>query len=181
MGIHPKVKAIFLDRDGVLNKSVIIDGKPYPPSSIDELEIPDGVVEGLKKLSELNFLLIVITNQPDVARGKTTKRGVNAINKYLKERLNIDDFFCCFHDTIDNCECRKPKPGMILEAAKKWNIDLTKSVLVGDRWKDIESGKNAGLKSILIDFGYNEKYVEPDYKCFDFQQVTKIIETNFKI
>jgi D-glycero-D-manno-heptose 1,7-bisphosphate phosphatase len=179
MGINTKIKAVFLDRDGVLNNSVIIDGKPYPPNSVAEVVIPDGVVEGLVKLKELGYLLIVVTNQPDVARGTTTIKIVNDINNKLKKHLIIDDIYCCFHDTNDNCECRKPKPGMINAAATKWNIDLSQSVIVGDRWKDIETGKNAVIKTILIDFGYNEKQIEPDYKCSNFQEVTNIIETQF--
>lgn len=178
MGIHSKVKAVFLDRDGVINKAVVIDGKPYPPSSIAELVIADGVKEGLLKLKQLGFLLIVVTNQPDVARGKTPINVVSEINDFLIKDLHLDDFYCCFHDTLDNCECRKPKPAMILKAAKKWNIDLKHSFMVGDRWRDIETGKNAGIKTLLIEYGYDEKYVEPDFVCLDFQDVVKKISTS---
>lgn len=175
MGVNPKVKAVFLDRDGVLNKSVIVDGKPYPPKSVIELVIPEGVKEGLKQLKELGYLLIVITNQPDVARGTTPIKIVDDINNYLKQELILDDIFCCFHDNVDNCECRKPKPGMIFTAAKKWNIDLESSFMVGDRWRDIETGKNAGVKTIFIDFGYKEKYVKPNYTSCNFIEATQII------
>jgi len=177
MGVHSKIKAIFLDRDGVLNNAVIIDEKPYPPKSINEIEISEGVKEGLEQLKELGYLLIVITNQPDIARGTTSMKTVDDINNYLKQYLIIDDFFCCVHDNIDNCECRKPKPGMIYSAVKKWNIDLHYSFMVGDRWRDIETGKNAGVKTILIDYGYKEKYVKPDYKCLNFTEVTQIIKS----
>lgn len=175
MGVNPKVKAVFLDRDGVLNKSVIVDGKPYPPKSVNELVIPDGVKEGLKQLKELDYILIVITNQPDVARGITSIKIVDDINNYLRQQLIIDDVFCCFHDNADNCICRKPKPGMIFAAAKKWNIDLEYSFMVGDRWRDIETGKNAGIKTILIDLEYKEKYVTPDYISHNFNEATQII------
>ena len=175
MGVHPKVKAVFLDRDGVLNKAVIIGGKPFPPKSTNELEIPECVKEGLTQLKERGYLLIVITNQPDVARGTTSLKIVDDINYYLKQHLILDDIFCCIHDSSDNCECRKPKPGMIFAAAKKWEIDLSSSFMVGDRWKDIETGKNAGLKTILIDYGYTEKYDEPDYICPDFIKAIQII------
>ena len=178
MGVGPKVKAVFLDRDGVLNNSIIVDGKPYPPKSLDELIIPEGVKEGLKQLTQHGYVLIIITNQPDVARGKTKIEVVNSINNYLQQKLLIDDVFCCIHDDSDNCNCRKPKPGMIIEATKKWNIDIANSYMVGDRWKDIETGKNAGLKTILINYGYNEKYVEPDYSCINFNEVTQIILSN---
>ncbi|MCK9401151.1 MAG: HAD family hydrolase [Bacteroidales bacterium] len=175
MGINPKVKAVFLDRDGVLNNAVIVDGKPYPPKSVNELVIPEGVKEGLKQLKELDYLLIVITNQPDVARGTTPMKIVDDINNYLKQELIIDDFFCCVHDNADNCECRKPKPGMIQTAAKKWNIDLDYSFMVGDRWRDIETGKNAGVKTILIDLEYKEKNIKPDYNSRNFLEATQII------
>ena len=178
MGVGPKVKAVFLDRDGVLNNSIIIDGKPYPPKSVDELIIPEGVREGLQKLSKQGYILIIITNQPDVARCKTSLKTVVSINNYLLQNLVIDDVFCCIHDDIDNCSCRKPKPGMIIEAAEKWNIDIENSYMVGDRWKDIETGKNAGVKTILLKHDYDEKRVEPDYSCIDFKEVTQIILSN---
>lgn len=178
MGIGSKVKAVFLDRDGILNNSIIVDGIPYPPKSLDDLIIPEGVNEGLKQLSQHGYVLIIITNQPDVARGKTKIEVVNSINNHLQKKLLIDDVFCCIHDDSDNCNCRKPKPGMIMDAIKKWNIDIASSYMVGDRWKDIETGKNAGLKTILINCGYNEKYVEPDYSCINFNEVTQIILSN---
>lgn len=180
MGINTKIKAIFLDRDGVLNKPVIIDGKPYPPSTVEDVVIGQGVSEGLKTLKALGFLLIVITNQPDIARGKTTFTRVNKINNYLQNKLKLDDVFVCPHDDKDNCNCRKPKPGLVFLAQKKWKIDLSNSFFVGDRWKDIETGQNAGLKTILINYGYNEKYVKPHYSCTNFVEVTQIIETLIK-
>jgi D-glycero-D-manno-heptose 1,7-bisphosphate phosphatase len=177
MGIYTKIKAVFLDRDGVLNKAIVIDSKPYPPKSLAELKINEGVEEGIKQLKELDYLIIVITNQPDVARGKTSMKIISDINNYLKQHIIIDDFFCCIHDSDDNCECRKPKPGMILAAAKKWNINLDYSFMVGDRWMDIETGKNAGIKTILIDYGYKEKYVIPDYSCHNIIEATEIIKS----
>lgn len=177
MGVYTKIKAVFLDRDGVLNKAVIIGGKPYPPKSLEEVIIPEGVKEGLEQLKKLGYLLIVITNQPDVKRGTTTMKIVDEINDYLRQQLIIDDIFCCVHDNTDDCECRKPKPGMIFAAAKKWNIDLENSFMVGDRWKDIETGKNANIKTILIDSGYDEKYIVPDYSCENFIETTKIIKS----
>lgn len=175
MGVNTKVKAVFLDRDGVLNNAVIVDGKPYPPKSVNELVIAEGVKEGLLQLKELDYLLIVITNQPDVARGTTPMKTVDDINNYLKQELIIDDIYCCVHDSRDNCECRKPKLGMILAAVQKWNIDLEHSFMVGDRWRDIETGINAGVRTILIDYGYSEKYVIPEFKCHNFTEATQII------
>lgn len=175
MGVNTKVKAVFLDRDGVLNQAIVVDGKPFPPKSLNELKISEGVKEGLEKLKALGYLLIVVTNQPDVARGTTSLKTVNDINNHLKQNLIIDDIFCCLHDKDDDCECRKPKPGMIITAAKKWNIDLNSSFIVGDRWRDIETGKKAKLRTILIDHKYDEKFVKPDYDCSNFIDATQII------
>lgn len=175
MGIHREVKAIFLDRDGVINKAVVIEGKPYPPASIQELEIIEGVSEALEVLKQLGFILIIVTNQPDVARGTINIREVTQIHDYIKTVLPIDDVFCCTHDNKDECECRKPMPGMIISAARKWNINLAKSYMVGDRWRDIEAGKKAGVKTFLINYGYDEKYVAPDFVCSNLLNVTNII------
>ncbi|PNJ92605.1 D,D-heptose 1,7-bisphosphate phosphatase [Cylindrospermopsis raciborskii C04] len=158
-------KAVFLDRDGVINRSLVKQGKPYPPATIDELEILPGVDEALISLKKEGFLLIVVTNQPDVARGKTKKEFVNAINSRLASSLPIDDFFTCFHDDSDNCDCRKPKPGSLFSAATRHNICLPSSFMVGDRWRDIEAGYGAGCRTIFIDYGYDEK--QPDH--FDFR------------
>lgn len=150
-------KAVFLDRDGVLNATAVKEGTPYPPANVDQLSILPGVVEATKRLKEEGFLLIVVTNQPDVARGTVTKDTVEEINHFLMSKLPIDEFRTCFHDTLDDCSCRKPKPGAILDAARKWGIDLGQSFMVGDRWRDIDAGKAAGVRTIFIDYGYKEK------------------------
>lgn len=177
MGVNKITKAFFLDRDGVLNQSIIIDGRPYPPKNLNELVIPKDLKKNLEKLKKLDFLLIMITNQPDVARGTKKKANVTMINNYLKEKIQLDDVFCCFHDDKDKCNCRKPKTGMIKSATKKWNIDLTKSYLVGDRWKDIQCGINAGIKTFLIENNYDEKRVEPNYLVSNFSQILNIIKS----
>jgi len=150
-------KAVFLDRDGVINQSIVRNGKPFPPSSLDEVKIIDGVVEALAALRQAGFLLIVVTNQPDVARGTVVNSVVEEINAFFKKELLLDDVFVCIHDDKDKCDCRKPLPGLILQAAKKYNIDLKQSFMVGDRWKDVEAGRRAGCKTIWIDLGYDEK------------------------
>jgi D-glycero-D-manno-heptose 1,7-bisphosphate phosphatase len=150
-------KAVFLDRDGVLNAVKIKDGRPYPPSSIQELRILDGVSESLQKLHAAGFLLIVITNQPDVARGTATKQSVEEINQFLFKNLILDEIRVCFHDSRDACRCRKPLPGLILSAVKENNIVLEESYMVGDRWRDIDAGNAAGCKTLYIDNNYSEK------------------------
>lgn len=150
-------KAVFLDRDGVINASIVVDGKPYPPKSLEELKILPGVEAAIFMLKARGYLCIVITNQPDVARGKVSLESVEQLNRYLSNELRIDDFYSCYHDDKDECECRKPKPGAILDAAKKYEIDLSKSYMVGDRWRDIEAGQRAGCRTVFIDYNYDEK------------------------
>jgi len=159
MGVRGKVsaRAVFLDRDGVLNRAVVRDNKPYPPSGVHELEILPGVREALLRLRTAGFLLIVVTNQPDVARGTTSQGAVERINEALATTLPIDEFRTCYHDSSANCACRKPKPGMLLDAAGKWNIDLSRSFMIGDRWRDTEAGDAAGCQTMFIDYGYDEK------------------------
>jgi D-glycero-D-manno-heptose 1,7-bisphosphate phosphatase len=169
-------KAIFLDRDGVLNQAIVLNGKPYPPSSQIELTLISGIQELLEKLKNNGYKLIVVTNQPDVARGKTSKEWVEEINSYIKSRLPIDAFKVCYHDDSDGCLCRKPLPGAILEAAQEFDIDLSCSYMIGDRWKDISAGQSAGCKTIFIDYGYDEKSPDsPDYVVKNLGQIEKII------
>lgn len=169
-------RAVFLDRDGVINRACVRRGKPYPPAGLAEIEILPGVAQALTALSEAGFLLIVVTNQPDVARGTTPREVVEEINNYLAARLAIDEFRVCFHDSSDGCDCRKPLPGALLAAAKIHDIDLVKSYMVGDRWRDIEAGQKAGCKTIFIDYGYAEKQPESvDYRVKSLLEAAQII------
>jgi D-glycero-D-manno-heptose 1,7-bisphosphate phosphatase len=164
-------KAVFLDRDGVINQAIVRQAKPYPPSNLSELVIPDMVRTVLRKLKESGYLLIVVTNQPDVARGLQTRERVEEINRILLQELPLDDIFTCYHDTEAGCLCRKPEPGLILQGAQRYQIDLSASYLVGDRWKDIEAGQRAGCRTIFVDYQYREKQPDnPDY------QVTSLVE-----
>lgn len=169
-------RAVFLDRDGVINQAIVVNGKPYPPSNLDAMKILPGVEQALHTLSEEGFLLIVITNQPDVARGTMRRDTVEEINHHLESCLPIDDFRTCFHDTSDACECRKPLPGALLAAASEHNIDLLKSYMVGDRWRDMEAGQQAGCSTIFIDYGYDEKQpTSVDFRVKSLLEASKII------
>ena len=161
--------AVFLDRDGVINRAVVRDGRPYPPQGLDDLEVLPGVGEALARLKAAGFALVVVTNQPDVARGRQTEQAVQAMHDRLAALLPIDEFRVCWHDDDDRCECRKPKPGLITRPPA---YDLSRSVLVGDRWRDIEAGRRAGcLASILIDYGYYERHqVDPDVRLHSLQE-----------
>ncbi len=148
--------AVFLDRDGTLNKNIWRNGKLTPPYSYKEVEIIKGTQEAIKMLRKLNYIPIIITNQPDISRGKVSLQEVNTINKVICEKLQIDYIYMCIHDDNDRCNCRKPKPGMIHKAAEDLKLTLKESILIGDRWRDIHAGQAAGCKSYLIDNNYDE-------------------------
>ena len=150
-------RAVFLDRDGVINRAIVRDGKPYPPSNLAALEILPGVDDAMRSLHKGGWLLIVVTNQPDVARGATQRADVEAINGHLQKCLPIDEFRTCYHDSGDGCDCRKPLPGALLAAADVHGINLASSYMVGDRWSDIAAGERAGCKTIFVDYGYTEE------------------------
>ena len=150
-------RAVFLDRDGVLNKSFVGgDGIPRPPASLDQFALIPGADDACRELHALGFLLIVVSNQPDVARGTQRRQVVEAINQRLSETVPLDDIRVCYHDDNDGCMCRKPQPGLLLAAARDWDIDMTSSYMVGDRWRDIEAGSRAGCVTVLIDNGSGE-------------------------
>jgi D-glycero-D-manno-heptose 1,7-bisphosphate phosphatase len=149
--------AAFLDRDGVLNATIMKNGTPCPPSNISEVEILPGVQSAIDLLIQKSYLPVVITNQPDVARGCIGLAEIEVINEYIGRKIGVSRFYVCPHDDIDECSCRKPKPGLILAAAKELEIDLSKSFLVGDRWRDIEAGQALGLPSYFIEYSYSEK------------------------
>jgi D-glycero-D-manno-heptose 1,7-bisphosphate phosphatase len=151
VGLKPLRRAVFLDRDGVLNRTYLHgDGKTHPPASPEETEILPEVHEACRALRRAGYLLIGVTNQPDVARGTQKMEVVEAINEKLLRRLSLHEILVCYHDNPDNCPCRKPKPGLILAASNSWRIDLAQSFMVGDRWTDIDAGARAGCKTIFI-------------------------------
>jgi len=155
--------AVFLDRDGVLNRAVVRDGKPYPPASLEALEILPDVPHALARLKKAGYRLVVVTNQPDVARGEQDQRVVEAINGALRSSLPLDEVRVCYHDDRDRCACRKPNPGLLLQPPAH---DLSRSVMVGDRWRDIEAGIRAHARAtVLIERGYDEACpVAPDVR-----------------
>lgn len=180
IGTLMKRKAIFLDRDGVLNNAIIKNGKPYPPASVNEVTIPKDVQNALQILKSAGYLLIGATNQPDVARGTTQKATVEAINAKLMAELPLDEIRVCYHDDADNCECRKPSPGLLTQAAEEHGIDLANSIMIGDRWKDIDAGQQAGCKSIWINNNYLEKKpASPDFTAANLSEAAAWIINDF--
>jgi D-glycero-D-manno-heptose 1,7-bisphosphate phosphatase len=137
-------RAVFLDRDGVINANVMRDGRPVAPTRLDEFRLLPGVEDAVRALKRAGFLVIVVTNQPDVRTGRTPRATVDAMHDVIRSRLEVDDIKACFHTDADGCSCRKPKPGMLLEAARERDIDLARSYVVGDRWSDVEAGRAAG-------------------------------------
>ena len=169
-------KALFFDRDGTIIKSNISNkNKPIAIKTLQECRIYPSVRKILNKFKK-NYLIFLITNQPDVKRKKNTKKNVININRYLKEKLPITRIYSCFCDN-DKCRFRKPNIGMLKKASKKYKIDLGSSYIIGDRWKDIETGKRANCKTVFIDRKYSEKIKSrPDFSIKSFYQLKRIIK-----
>jgi D-glycero-D-manno-heptose 1,7-bisphosphate phosphatase len=156
--------AVFLDRDGVLNKVFVRDGVTHPPAHVGELEFLPGVEQALQRLHDAGFPLVVVTNQPDVARGKQTREGVEAINDRIRAELPVRDVLSCCHDSADGCSCRKPKPGLLLAAAEQFGLDPARSFMVGDRWSDVLAGQAVGCRTILVDTPWSSRErCQPDH------------------
>lgn len=174
--MQPGRRAVFLDRDGVLNASVVRDGKPYPPLSLSEVVIPEDVPAAMAALKAQGFLLVCCTNQPDVGRGTQSQGVVESINRYVSDLLGLDGVEVCY-DASDGGPRRKPEPGMLLDAAKRLKIDISASYMVGDRWRDVEAGRRAGCTSILIDLAYEEPWpvAFAEHVVYSFGQAAELI------
>lgn len=147
---------MFLDRDGVLNQACLRDGRPHPPDRIDQLRLLPGVRDACEELRRAGYALICVTNQPDIARGTADPAQVAAIHERLSEWLPLTEIVVCPHDDGDGCSCRKPQPGMIVDAAARLDLDLARSVTVGDRWRDVAAGRSAATATVFVDRGYAE-------------------------
>jgi D-glycero-D-manno-heptose 1,7-bisphosphate phosphatase len=181
MGKHEITRrAVFLDRDGVINKPVVREGRPHPPAEVKDFELYDDVRAGCARLEAAGYLLLVVTNQPDVARGRQTRAVVEAMHRKMLEALpQIARIEVCWHagaSWADPCDCRKPQPGMVLRAAKALDIDLSESFLIGDRWRDIDCGYDAGCRTIFIDRNYSESFKQvPNWSVRSFAQAVEVI------
>lgn len=184
MGEH-KVKrpAVFLDRDGVLNKTLVRDGIPVPPANVDDFEITLDVAEGCAQLKAAGFVLIVVTNQPDVGRGTQSREVIEAMHAKLRAAVPaLDAIEVCYHAGENHgepCNCRKPKPGMLLRAVAEHGIDLKRSFLIGDRWRDVDCARAAGCRGIFIDHSYRERLREtPDITVSTFREAVATVLQN---
>lgn len=172
-------KAIFLDRDGVINKAIIRGGKPFAPLQIEEFEIESTAKAAFRKFEIMGFVVAIVTNQPEISRGNLSIETTNEMHKILNIHLGIEHFYICRHDDQDNCNCRKPKPGLILQATRELNIDIKNSFLIGDRSSDIKAGQSAGCKSIWIDRNYAEKSPTGNFfRCTSLMEAVNIIVEN---
>ena len=172
-------RAVFLDRDGVLSRSLLREGKPVAPTTVEDFELLPGVVDAVKRLHEAGFVLVVVTNQPDVRTGLTKLEAVEEMHRRLREWLPVDEIKVCYHVDADGCDCRKPKPGMLLAAASGRGIDLKTSWMVGDRWRDVETGKAVECKTILVECNYAERKADaPDFIVKSLAEATEIILKN---
>jgi D-glycero-D-manno-heptose 1,7-bisphosphate phosphatase len=168
--------AVFLDRDGVISCPIIRGGRPFPPRSLAELRLLPGVREALRDLKAGGYCLVVVTNQPDIARGTARRAVVNGMNDWLKSVLPLDAVLTCAHDDDDQCQCRKPLPGLITQAARELRVECTASYMIGDRWRDIEAGRRAGCKTFFIDRGYDEQAPEScDFRVGSLPDAARII------
>ena len=183
MGEHEVKRAVFLDRDGVLNRPVVRDGFPFPPATLAEFELYPDVAEGCSELKAAGFLLIVLSNQPDVGRGGQTREAVEAMHDKLRAAVPaLDAIEVCYHAGErhhDPCDCRKPKPGMLLHAATSHGIDLKRSFLIGDRWRDVDCAHAAGCIAIFIDHGYREPLrAKPEFTVSGFSEAVATVLGN---
>jgi D-glycero-D-manno-heptose 1,7-bisphosphate phosphatase len=170
--------AVFLDRDGTLNVQVVRNGKPFAPTRLEEFRILGGVPEGCRALKEAGYALVVATNQPDVGRGDVAREVIESMHARLLEAVpEIDRIEVCYDPGRGEVSRRrKPEPGMLLDAAEALGIDLGRSWMVGDRWKDVECGKRAGVRTVFIDYGYDEELKFPaDHAVKDFPEAVAVI------
>ncbi len=170
--------AVFLDRDGTLNLQVIRDGKPYPPQTVAEFQLFVGVPDACRELKAAGYVLVVATNQPDVGRGDQSQTAVEAMHAKLQSLVpEIDRVEVCYDPGRGEPSLRrKPEPGMLLDAARDLGLDLARSWMVGDRWRDIDCGRRAGVRTVFIDFGYDEELrAIPDFTVKSFAEAARII------
>ncbi|HLP77322.1 MAG TPA: HAD-IIIA family hydrolase [Candidatus Paceibacterota bacterium] len=142
--------AVFIERDGVLNQVRLSGQQQVSPATLAEFKINEAAAPWLARLRAADFLVLVTTNQPGIARGYLPRRELDYMHDQLRRKLPIDDLFLCPHDEADRCPCRKPKPGLLKEAKYKWQLNLDRSFVISDKWQDAEAARAAGCTSLLI-------------------------------
>lgn len=171
-----KRKAVFLDRDGVLVATEVRGGKPYAALTLDDFAILPEAPDAVRLLKTAGFVTVLTTNQPELARGNVDSATLSAMHAKLANAMPLDDVRVCPHDSGEGCGCRKPEPGMLLDAARDLDLDLVASYMIGDRWRDVGAGRAAGCTTILIERGYTEPEREtPDYTVADVAEAARLI------
>ena len=175
-----KRPAVFLDRDGTLNVQVVREGRPFPPQIVAEFRLFEGVPAACQALHAAGYVLVVATNQPDVGRGTQSQASVEAMHDRLRQLLpeiaRIEVCYAPGRGETPPDPRRKPAPGMLLDAARHLDLDLARSWMIGDRWRDIDCGRQAGVRTVFIDFGYAEKLqASPDFTVGSFAEAARII------
>ena len=171
---RPGRRAVFLDRDGVLNRATVRDGHPYPPATVADVVLIPGAADACRRLADAGWLLVVVTNQPDIARGLMSQETLDAIHRTVMAALPVEEIAVCRHDNDDHCACRKPKPGLLLDLAARHNLDLRHSWMIGDQDRDILCGKSAGVRTVLMDRPYNAR-AGADHLAADLLQAADAI------
>ena len=176
MGINPLNRAVFLDRDGVINQAQVREGLPFSPADMTEFFWVEPIKEVTRELKSLGYLLFCVTNQPDVGRGLQSREIVESFHTAILTALPIEKIFACYHDDCDECSCRKPRPGLIVEAQREYGLNLAGSWLIGDRWKDIDAGAAAGCSTVFLEYGYDEKLrTQPDHTISQLAELVPLI------
>lgn len=174
--VSGKRRAVFLDRDGVLVRTEVRDGKPIAALTLDAYEILPEAPAAVAALKNAGFATVVVTNQPELARGNVDSATLNAMHDRLRAAMPIDAVYVCPHDSADRCDCRKPSPGMLRQAANDLDLDLASSYMVGDRWRDVGAGRAVGCVTVLIERGYTEpERLDPDIEVADMARAATAI------
>jgi D-glycero-D-manno-heptose 1,7-bisphosphate phosphatase len=169
-------QAVFLERDGVLNAAILDKQQQVSPLTLEELHLNETAAPLLKKLKSAGFVLIATSNQPGLSRGYQNRRELDRMHDRMRKVLPLDDILVCPHDETDRCPCRKPKPGLFVEAGFKWQLDLDRSFVISDKWQDAEAARIAGSTSLLLQSPWIGK-VHRDFLLPDFEAaVAKILE-----
>ncbi len=169
-------RAVFLDRDGVLVVPEFRDGRSFAPRTLEDFGFYDAAKACVERLRAADYRLVVVTNQPDVGAGLIARSVVEEMHRRLLSELPVDEIEVCYHTRDDACACRKPRPGMLLSAAAKLGLDLSRSVMIGDRASDVDAGKAAGCRTVFIDLGYREPRPEgADFVVTSLSEATEIV------
>jgi D-glycero-D-manno-heptose 1,7-bisphosphate phosphatase len=174
--VRDGVRAVFLDRDGVLTIPEFRNGRSFAPRRLADFRLYDDAALATRRMKEAGFRLVVVTNQPDVGHGHIPLEVVEEMHRRLALALPVDAIEACYHRQDEGCDCRKPKSGMLRRAARHLGIDCRQSFMIGDRASDVEAGRNAGCRTIFIDRGYIEENPGPaDFIVESLAEATSII------